>query len=248
MRSLFRIDRSAVQSSTGAYVRLPNLEDLLQPGEPEKEETHALPDEEEAPEDAELREKRKEIEQLQQEMEQIREEAQQLLAETEEQCKNIQEQARQEGFRSAAEQAEHERAAEREEFQKLCNTVQAAALEHQRKVEEGIFQVAIAAAEKIVAVELDRSDEAFLQIVRQTAALLQQDTEKAIRVSREDYRRFFAGQEDVMEASGIRIEEDASLKRGDCIMLSEFGTVNTSAGSQLERMKRAAGETGHERA
>lgn len=242
MRSSFRIDKnSVINSGEDSVVRLPNLEDLL-----EKEEETASQGSEvqETAEDRLLAAKQKQLRQLQEEQEKTRLETEKMLREAREACDEIRSQAAQEGYRLAYEQAQaavaEERAEEKKAFEQLALAFRETERQRAELAEEGIAAIAMTVAEKILTVALEREDEAYMGIVRNAASILNQQSKKRMRISERDFQRYFASADSdllrEMESAGVEIISDPTLNMGDCIMESDFGTVNTGVKNQLKHI------------
>lgn len=241
MRSSFRIDKnSIISSSTENIVILPNLEELL-----DKEEDSDLKESEQpSAEDKMLAAKQKQLRQLVEEQERVRLETEQLIRSAEEQREEIKAQAAQDGYRMAREKAQlevaDERAEEKRAFERIVQEFAQTERQREQLAEQGIGNIAMTVAEKILNVALERDDEAFQGIVRNAANILKQESRKRMRVSEKDFNRFFSSKESEllkeMNSAGVEIISDPTLKMGDCVMESSFGTVNTGVTSQLKHI------------
>lgn len=247
-RSSFRIDKdSVINSGEGNAVLLPNLEELL---ERETEQRNAEESEEggevQSQLDRLIATKQKQIRQIEQEIERLHREAEEILARAEAEGEALRQQAQKKGYKEAYQKAQEdvsqERMDEEATFRHFVEEIESGYRDNMARIEDGILQVALSVAEKILSISLERNDEAFLGIVRNTASMLSQENRKSMRVSTEDFARFFGEPESEiwqeMESAGVTVVSDPTLKRGDCIMISDYGSVNTGVRSQMQHIRK----------
>lgn len=122
----------------------------------------------------------------------------------------------------------------------------------QREHEEMAHQANIAAvklamdiAEKILSLELDRNDEAFLSVAQEAVDRINGEGKITLRVSPMEYRRFFtdgslAG---IVCERKLAVIEDGRLEEGGCVVETDEETVDASVGEQLSRISETFGLT-----
>jgi flagellar assembly protein FliH len=96
---------------------------------------------------------------------------------------------------------------------------------------------------KIIGVKLAQSDEVFLGLVRDALERLRQTGSVVIRVSCEDYARYFghehAGQDLGAGETKVAIVEEQDFGTGDLIVESEGEVIDLSVGRQIAQIEKA---------
>ncbi|MGI6152228.1 MAG: FliH/SctL family protein [Christensenellaceae bacterium] len=254
MPSLFRIDKNSVTGGgehPASVVVLPGFEDVVAHNDSikeieEVEETELLPDEEDEQE-TELERKRRELAALQTEIDNAQKQAEQLVAQARVQAESILEDARRQGYEEGLNQA-HVSAMEERRKEAQATEEAIVALRDAKnivfgEIEDSVLDLAVFIAEYIIKVELNKNDEVFLNIVRNTVLALKNQTNITIKVSKVEYERLFSDPDSEvvkeLNNSGIQIRQDMSLKSGDCIVETEYGTINAGITTQLKRLAHA---------
>lgn len=108
-----------------------------------------------------------------------------------------------------------------------------------------ILELALSISEKILNIELDRNDESFKSLVLNAVSKLADSSNVKVRVSEDDYEKYFSNDKGEAFAQennlNITFIKDRLLKRGDCVVDSDSGTVDASADMQMEKIKLAFG-------
>ena len=106
-----------------------------------------------------------------------------------------------------------------------------------------ILSLALSISEKVIKIELDRNDEAFKSILASAIKKVADDNNLKVRVSDSDYKRFLSeGREEIFTKSGnVTFIKDKLLKKGDCIVESDSGTIDAGINTQLKQVKLAFG-------
>lgn len=104
-------------------------------------------------------------------------------------------------------------------------------------------KLAMNIAEKILRFELDRNDEAFLSIAQEAVDRLNGSGKITLRVSPEEYRRFFAegGIAGIVTDRKLTVIEDGRLGEGGCVAESDEETVDAGVENQLGKVNEAFG-------
>ena len=106
--------------------------------------------------------------------------------------------------------------------------------------EEGLLQLSVDIAEKILLVELDRSDEYFIKMVHNALESFENESRVLIKVSEEDFERFFdEDQFDFETKNGLvhaRVDVDPCSDNNGCIIETEHGELDIGVHSQLKEI------------
>lgn len=117
-------------------------------------------------------------------------------------------------------------------------------LDYVKKIEEAepvILELAIKAAEKIIGVELEENNEAFLSIVKRTIKQVRNHREVQLHVHPTQYPFILAQKEELNAIFPINtdfyIYPDEDLSENSCIVESENGRIDASVDSQLLELR-----------
>ncbi len=249
MTSTFKIGRgSVVPGSLVEIVELPKLEDLMDVEEEVveiEEDTEQVAVSRDEILDSRIEEKKQELQSVKDEIEECKKEALNIIEEAKKQAtaeaEGIRLKAREQGINDAQTQIKAQLDEQELECAKLMSGLRAAVEEQNERVQQGILSVAIEIARKIIKIELDRNDDAFMGLIRDTAKILRQDKKRVMRLCVKDYTRYFTGSNEKnlydMQAMGIDIVRDTLLGPGDCILETGYGNVNTGIKKQLDRIE-----------
>jgi len=112
--------------------------------------------------------------------------------------------------------------------------------------EGDIIRIAVAAVRKILAREIAENPLVVLPIVKTALEKVRDQNEVNIRVSPNDYDLVLQARHDLQAMVGrsqaITVTCDASLQPGDCLIETNYGTVDARIESQLENLKQALQE------
>lgn len=253
MPSLFRIDKhSLTATSPSSVVKLPGFDDLVErEPEPEGEEERVVPEVEEDKEQQQIELKRQQLRELEIKITQARQEAEAIIAAANGEAERLAAQASARGYEEGMARAGEEALKEKEEANNRVESV-VAALKKARdnvfsQVEGSVHDLALYLAEHIMKLELNRNDEAFLNIVRDTLSKVKYQSNIIVKVSKTEYERIFenhaSGITRELKNSGVEIKQDLSLKSGECIVETEYGTINSGIKTQLKRIGYALEES-----
>lgn len=94
---------------------------------------------------------------------------------------------------------------------------------------------------KIIGIKLSQSDEIFMGIIKDALEQLKQTGSVLIRVSPEDYLRYFGNERGDLENDEIKITvvEDLNFKSGDLIVESEGEMIDLSINRQIDQIEKA---------
>lgn len=95
--------------------------------------------------------------------------------------------------------------------------------------------IVVGAARQILDAELALAPEKVQAIVRGVLARAARAKEVSVRVHPDDLAQVTA----MPELAGARVEGDAALERGDCVVRTELGILDGSLRVQLEALRRA---------
>lgn len=197
-------------------------------------------------------------------LEEAGEKARATIAQAQEQARAILDEAAAQAERIEREAQEKMRAEEERraaEFKKLCEEEtrrlqqahQALAEElHGRyqalvdEVEEGVVPLVMEIVRKVIGVKLSESDDVFLGLVRAGIERLRQQGAATIRVSPEDYARYFGqrpGWQSQLETGDMKLTAmaDSGLSPGGLVVDTEFECVDLSIDRQLDEIEKALG-------
>lgn len=258
--SLFRIDRNSIiaqDSGTASFVVLPRLEDMMQRMEKESNVLRKIEEEIQAEDpadniDAELEMKQRQLEKLQARMEEEKQKAARFLEEAKEEAQRLYEKAVDEGFKAgyakAQSRAADERHAEKETLAGAIKALGEAKNALYDEMEDGLLDLARCIAQHIIKTELQENGEAYKNIVRNLIVTLKNQSNIVLKVSKNEYEKFFADPAGDLAAeingSGIRVMQDITLQSGDCFVETEYGYVNAGIKTQLNRLEFALKQIG----
>lgn len=262
--SLFRIDRNSVAAEPGkaaGFVVLPCLDEMMQQvgmedGMPPAADGGAFFDEEEKKE-AETEEeiRQRELRLLEEEIKRAKSRAEAILCEAGEQAEKIKQEAGEEGYAAglakASSRAEEERAQEKKSLAGALTALCAAADDLYAEMENGVLDLALYIAEHILKTEIKDNDDAYKNMVQTMLVGVRNQSNIVLKVSKEEFERFFADQEgemwDVLKNTGITVVQDISLKSGNCFVETEFGYMDAGILTQLKRLEYSMKEFGNGR-
>ncbi len=250
--SLFRIDRNSLTDAafhSAEVVVIPGLEDMPEAIEEPPAQEEAEPEQRQSKAvagkiDDVLEEKKAELQQLQQSIEDIKKQAGLILEGANSKAAEIEQSAQDHGFEQGLARAraeiEQQRRQEQQEVREALATIGQAKEQIFDQVECSVLDLAFFIAEHILKTELDRKEEVFQNLLRDTLAGVRSQNDIVVRVSRNEYERFFAQEDSELKQSlrnsGITVKQDLSMKNGDCVVETEYGTISSGIRTQLKRM------------
>ena len=112
-----------------------------------------------------------------------------------------------------------------------------------KESEEELINIVIEASKKIIGQELQQNNEAIISLIKQALDKSAFKNNISIKVSSEDYKYVLENKEFIESlvegVSEIDIIEDKFLLKGDCIIDTPGGQVNSSAQLQMEELEKA---------
>lgn len=175
--------------------------------------------------------------------------AQRILDEASRQSERIYEQAREDGFASGRvevfAQAADALALLDDGYRVAVQNLEQARIHLFEQMEAHMLETAVGIAEKIMHIEFDRSDEAYLAIVHNALKMVLNQRNLVLRVSDWEYKRFFAeGASPLaieLEAREIKVRKDSLLDKSQCRLETEYGDISVGIEVQLKRLGHALG-------
>jgi flagellar biosynthesis/type III secretory pathway protein FliH len=110
--------------------------------------------------------------------------------------------------------------------------------------EKEMIRLVFAIAEKVIGRELNENDKAILNVIR--LAIHDAVGEKIyVHVSPQDYANVRKSEKELIEkleyGKTLLFREDASVKKGGCVIETEIGTIDAQLETQLQAIKKALG-------
>lgn len=125
------------------------------------------------------------------------------------------------------------------------DVVEAAKMDYQDKIikaEQTILDLGVEVAGKIIGVQLDKSEESFISIVKRAVKEARDYTEVELHIHPSHYQSVLAQKEELQaifpKEINIYIYPDADLNERSCIIESANGRIDASVDSQLAEVKR----------
>lgn len=141
------------------------------------------------------------------------------------------------GERSGAEAAAARSEAVLQRLKQTVGELQALRAEMIHKTERQVVQLAIAMARRIVHREITLDAELLTAMARVALDRLGESATATIRLHPDDYAATATSHGD---SNGVvRIVADAMVRRGGCIVHSEFGLIDVSADAQIQELATA---------
>ncbi len=161
-----------------------------------------------------------------------REDAEQLLEETKEKCKELKEEAEKNGFDTGLGKFNEHILYVDQELQKIKNN----ALDQ-------IIPIALKAAKKIVAKELELHPDTIVDIVIQALAPVTQNRRINVYVNKED-REMLEKEKPQLKAlfeqvDSFTVQERGDISKGGCIIETEKGIINATLENQWRALEAA---------
>ena len=181
-----------------------------------------------------------------------KEEAKALLMEARDEIEEERQAARQEGFsegkeegrRSYDEQLEEKM---RQDDEKLGRVIGELYEERERTyagLEDEVVALAMDIVKKIINPDEEAVEGAFEMLIRNALRQIAPDGKIVIRVSTDEYERFFSsGSAAIVLAGDVRatasVLKDVSLNKGDCVIDTDSETINAGVDTQLKYVELA---------
>lgn len=103
-------------------------------------------------------------------------------------------------------------------------------------LQQNLLELSVSIAEKVINLELDRSDECYLSMVKKAISKLKKDEKANIRISQQDFDRFFPGiDKELKQYEGkISAVPDENLSKGDLIMETPNEIIDAGVNTQIK--------------
>lgn len=241
---MFKIDKTLIDNMNmnRACIVIKHEETIVEkPMPPEELELEDEDDEQE------LLKKAKE--KAQQHLQNAQNEAQSIICGAKEQAEELKETAREEGLAQGLSEAEERFkaliAARTEELDSAFKEIDEYKDRLYQALESHVLELSIEIAQKIINIELERNDEAFVELVKNAVNNLKKADQFMLTVSRADYDRFFKNDIDwLLESNGADCEviSDPHMEQGDCVLETNNEILDASVSVQLGNIKRYLNE------
>jgi Flagellar biosynthesis/type III secretory pathway protein len=179
-----------------------------------------------------------------------KEQAQGIAVEAESAAEKIKQCARTEGYAQVKEQAESEakdrKNKDKEELQRIVKKLKSDYSGLVDAAREDMIAMIMEITKKIINVKLKESDQVFINLVNEALERLKQAGSLIIRVSPEDYARYFETDSadknfNTGESKVVVVEED-KFSSGDLVVESEGEMLDLSINKQIEKVEKAFSE------
>lgn len=104
------------------------------------------------------------------------------------------------------------------------------------KTERQVVQLAIAMAKRIVHREVSLDQDLLMAMARVALDRLGESANATIRLHPEDYAATAASRSDADVMGAVRIVADSAVRRGGCLVQSDFGLIDVSADAQIQEL------------
>lgn len=246
MQSLFRIDRNSVTAAgkKDNVVVLPCFEDMIAHNDTKLDETSVSEEENShVPKSAEEK-LRNELQKLNQEIEDAKLKAQQILSQANDEAEQLIMKAHKQGYEAGFAEASASLMQAHQSEKELFDTTIAALRDAKQtvfsEIEDSVLDLALFIAERIIGIELERTDEVYLNIIKNTLSELKNETDITIKVGKDAFEKFFIDPQNefVLELknSNVEIRQDLRLECGECVVETEYGTISSGIQTQLKRL------------
>jgi len=105
-------------------------------------------------------------------------------------------------------------------------------------LEGEIIDLVVQITKKVINIQLEKDDRIFVELIKRALTRLKRKGEVVIRVSSDEYQRFFGGglAEFVVNDETVRasVLEEPHFRKGDCVLESDGETINAGIDSQLK--------------
>lgn len=108
-----------------------------------------------------------------------------------------------------------------------------------RRTERQVVELAVAIARRVVLREVSLDPELLLALARVALDRLSDTATASIHLHPEDHAAAMAPRSGAARPAGVQIVADASVRRGGCVVRSEFGSIDVAVGAQLDEITRA---------
>lgn len=160
---------------------------------------------------------------------------------------NLIEEAKEEGFQVGWKEGEKQGYAEYQSYiQEAQKVIKAAKADYQSYLESSekmILELALKVASKIVAMEIQDDQEAFLSLVKKAVKEVKNFSETQIHVHPNQYEFLLSKKEELLAIfthdTNLVIYPDSDLTEGSCLIESPSGRIDAGIDTQLSEIKNA---------
>ncbi|MDR1620028.1 MAG: hypothetical protein LBS18_05145 [Clostridiales bacterium] len=173
--------------------------------------------------------------------------ADELIEQANKEADAIRDAAYQDGYAKGMEEAgahEAKRAAEaREWYGRALAAIKERENERDLAIGDHVLQLSVEIAEKIVNIELEKSDKVFMGLIKEAIARLNSKEKFAIHVNAREYGRLFSEGSgwlaEAMQTAPFTVVEDELVPPGGLTLYGQGGEVQAGIDCQLAEVKRA---------
>ncbi|MGI6405910.1 MAG: FliH/SctL family protein [Syntrophaceticus sp.] len=170
-------------------------------------------------------------------------EAEKMLAKAEQESEAIREKAAANGYEEGYRKAEQTLESEQERLE-ASRLEQEKQLEQERQkmikeLEPSIIQIALQIAKMIIHTELELHPNQVASIAKAVLYKVSDLKDVTLKVSAEDYKIVADILPNSLQVSGIKLDVDESLRKGDCTAETPFGIVDGTIDGQFEEIEQS---------
>ncbi|MCB0349345.1 MAG: hypothetical protein KDD37_10955 [Bdellovibrionales bacterium] len=108
------------------------------------------------------------------------------------------------------------------------------------KNEAKIVELAYAFAEKIAHKEIERDPNYIVGLIKKLAAGIQEQLDTTVKISKEDFDYIESMNQtfkrDIKLGKNAKLEADDNLKKGDCVIETNYGVVDASLDARIQQL------------
>jgi flagellar assembly protein FliH len=113
-------------------------------------------------------------------------------------------------------------------------------------MEEEMLSLVMDVTRKVVASELATDKDVIIRLIREALPKCSNKVGAVLRVSPEDAENLAENRDelfaDIEGADDLEIKKDRTLHKGDCIIESQFGSIDAGVGTRLDKIEEAFNE------
>jgi len=188
--------------------------------------------------------------QVQQEiLRKTKEDVEKILIEVEKKAKKIEEEYKEKGYQAGYtvgyqegyKKGEEDAKAIIEEAKAIKEEIIREKQRMYKEVENDIVSVILLAVEKIVGKYLEEDKDIILNLIKKGMENYNAFDKVTVRVSEEDYEHCIKNKDKILKdiefLDDVNILKDLSLKKGDCVIETNSGVINSGVSTQLKALK-----------
>lgn len=180
-------------------------------------------------------------------LEQARAQARAVLEEARQQAAAEREAARHEGFDQGVAQGLQEIAVIKSDaLRQIQQTMESLQADRSRMIDEleaGVVELVFDVVDKVLSVEMKRSTEWILALVRNSLSQIDSNESAVLRVGAQHYEKIAAIAAQLIAAGGrdkrLQVVQEAAYPPGACVIESEKGITDAGVETKLDKLRRA---------